>query len=70
MKNFPRNPAVNGTPAREIIPINIAKARKGERLANPSKSVNLFPGLLGHNYQHCKAKQRHEQVCNEVITYG
>jgi len=61
---------VNGTPASEIIPINIAKARKGETLCQSIKIVNLLAGLLSHNYQNCKAKQRHEQIGDKVKAYG
>ena len=70
MKNLPRNPAVNGTPASDTIAISMAKARKGERLARPLKSSMLFPGLLRHDDQDGETEQRHEQVSDEIKRDG
>ena len=67
MKNFPRKPAVNGTPASEIIPINMAKARNGERFAEASVIVDLLAGSVSDNDENGKTKQGHEQIGDEII---
>ena len=40
-KNFPRNPTVSGTPAREAMITVVATARIGLRLARPSSASML-----------------------------
>ena len=48
----------------------MAKARKGERLASPSKSEISFAGLLRDDDEHGEAEQRHEQISDEIKRDG
>ena len=70
MKNLPRNPAVNGTPASDAIAISMAKARKGERFARPLKSSMFSPVCLATTIEDGEAQQRHEQIGDEIKRDG
>ena len=39
MKNFPKNPTVNGTPANEAMAMSMANERNGARFDKPAKSA-------------------------------
>ena len=49
MKNLPRKPAVNGTPASEAMAMSMAKARKGERCARAVEIFDLHRRFAGHD---------------------
>ena len=70
MKNLPKNPAVNGTPASDAMARSMAKGEKGRAFGQAVEVLDVFPGLPGHDDQDGKTQQRHEQVGDEIKRNG